>query len=116
MAESPYKALSLSLIHQGKVRDIYDIDEHHMLIVATDRLSAFDVIFDQPIPDKGKILTSIANFWFDKTSHIIQNHLTGLSLAEILSAAEAETIFVLIYTSLECCTSIQNKSFPSFLG
>ena len=92
MAESPYKALSLSLIHQGKVRDIYDIDEHHMLIVATDRLSAFDVIFDQPIPDKGKILTSIANFWFDKTSHIIQNHLTGLSLAEILSAAEAEAL------------------------
>ena len=92
MAESPYKALSLSLIHQGKVRDIYDIDEHHMLIVATDRLSAFDVIFDQAIPDKGKILTSIANFWFDKTSHIIQNHLTGLSLAEILSAAEAEAL------------------------
>ena len=92
MAESPHKALSLSLIHQGKVRDIYDIDEHHMLIVATDRLSAFDVIFDQPIPDKGKILTSIANFWFDKTSHIIQNHLTGLSLAEILSAEEAEAL------------------------
>ena len=92
MAESPHKALSLSLIHQGKVRDIYDIDEHHMLIVATDRLSAFDVIFDQPIPDKGKILTSIANFWFDKTSHIIQNHLTELSLAEILSAAEAEAL------------------------
>jgi len=92
MAESPYKALSLSLIHQGKVRDIYDIDEHHMLIVATDRLSAFDVIFDQPIPDKGKILTSIANFWFNKTSHIIQNHLTELSLTEILSAAEAEAL------------------------
>jgi phosphoribosylaminoimidazole-succinocarboxamide synthase len=92
MAESPYKALSLSLIHQGKVRDIYDIDQHHMLIVATDRLSAFDVIFDQPIPDKGKILTSIANFWFDKTSHIIQNHLTEISLGEILSAAEAEAL------------------------
>ena len=92
MAESPYKALSLSLIHQGKVRDIYNIDQHHMLIVATDRLSAFDVIFDQPIPDKGKILTSIANFWFDKTSHIIQNHLTELSLTEILSAAEAEAL------------------------
>ncbi len=92
MAESPYKALSLSLIHQGKVRDIYNIDQHHMLIVATDRLSAFDVIFDQPIPDKGKILTSIANFWFDKTSHIIQNHLTEISLREILSAAEAEAL------------------------
>ena len=48
-----------------------------MLIVASDRLSAFDVIFDQPILDKGKILTSIANYWFDKTEHIIQNHLTG---------------------------------------
>ena len=92
MPASPYKTLSLSLIHQGKVRDIYDIDQHHMLIVASDRLSAFDVIFDQPMPDKGKILTSIANFWFDKTCHIIQNHLTEISLSEILSAVEAKAL------------------------
>ena len=64
--------LSLPLLHRGKVRDIFDIDENHMLIVTTDRLSAFDVVFDQPIPDKGKILTSIANYWFNKTDHIIQ--------------------------------------------
>ncbi|MDG1956630.1 MAG: phosphoribosylaminoimidazolesuccinocarboxamide synthase, partial [Candidatus Thioglobus sp.] len=62
--------LSLPLLHQGKVRDIYDIDSQYMLIVATDRLSAFDVIFEQPIASKGKILTEIANFWFDKTKHI----------------------------------------------
>ena len=68
--------LSLPLLHRGKVRDIYSIDEKHMLIVTSDRLSAFDVVLSQPIPEKGKILTSIANYWFKKTEHIIQNHLT----------------------------------------
>ena len=84
--------LSLPLIHQGKVRDIFDIDKHNMLIVASDRLSAFDVIFDQAIKDKGKTLTSIANYWFDKTSHIIQNHLTGIRLDEVLPAEEAKAL------------------------
>ncbi len=84
--------LSLPLLHQGKVRDIYDIDSQYMLIVATDRLSAFDVIFEQPIPSKGKILTEIANFWFDKTKHIVQNHLTKIKLEEVLTAKEAETL------------------------
>ena len=84
--------LSLPLLHQGKVRDIYDIDSQYMLIVATDRLSAFDVIFKQPIASKGKILTEIANFWFDKTKHIVQNHLTKIKLDEVLSAKEAETL------------------------
>ena len=84
--------LSLPLLHQGKVRDIYDIDSQYMLIVATDRLSAFDVIFGQPIASKGKILTEIANFWFDKTKHIIQNHLTKIKLEEVLTAKEAETL------------------------
>ena len=84
--------LSLPLLHQGKVRDIYDIDSQYMLIVATDRLSAFDVIFEQPIASKGKILTEIANFWFDKTKHIIQNHLTKIKLEEVLTAKEAETL------------------------
>ena len=84
--------LSLPLVHQGKVRDIYDIDSQYMLIVATDRLSAFDVIFEQPIASKGKILTEIANFWFDKTKHIIQNHLTKIKLEEVLTAKEAETL------------------------
>ncbi|MDC0197498.1 phosphoribosylaminoimidazolesuccinocarboxamide synthase [Candidatus Thioglobus sp.] len=84
--------LSLPLIHQGKVRDIFDIDRDNMLIVASDRLSAFDVIFDQAIKNKGKTLTSIANYWFDKTSHIIQNHLTGISLDEVLPAEEAKAL------------------------
>ena len=65
--------LSLPLLHRGKVRDIFDIDDANMLIVATDRLSAFDVVFDQPIPEKGTVLTSIANYWFQKTEHIIHN-------------------------------------------
>ena len=84
--------LSLPLLHQGKVRDIYDIDSQYMLIVATDRLSAFDVIFEQPIASKGKILTEIANFWFDKTKHIVQNHLTKIKLEEVLTAKEVETL------------------------
>ena len=84
--------LSLPLLHQGKVRDIYGIDSQYMLIVATDRLSAFDVIFEQPIASKGKILTEIANFWFDKTKHIVQNHLTKIKLEEVLTAKEAETL------------------------
>jgi len=84
--------LSLPLLHRGKVRDIFDIDDNNMLIVTTDRLSAFDVVFDQPIPEKGMILTSIANFWFKKTEHIVQNHLTGISLEEILPKDEAEML------------------------
>lgn len=84
--------LSLPLLHRGKVRDIFDIDEKHMLIVATDRLSAFDVVFDEPIPEKGKILTSIANYWFKKTNHIIQNHLTEININEVLSYKESEQL------------------------
>jgi len=84
--------LSLPLLHRGKVRDIFDIDNNNMLIVTTDRLSAFDVVFNQPIPAKGMILTSIANYWFQKTEHIIQNHLTGISLEEVLSKNEAEML------------------------
>ena len=75
---------SLPLLNQGKVRDIYDVDEDHMLIVTTDRLSAFDVILPDPIPDKGVILTKVSNFWFDKTQHIITNHLTDKTLADVL--------------------------------
>ena len=84
--------LSLPLLHRGKVRDIFDIDKNYMLIVTTDRLSAFDVVFDQPIPDKGKILTSIANYWFNKTDHIIQNHLSSIGLEDVLSKKEAEAL------------------------
>ncbi len=84
--------LSLPLLHRGKVRDIFDIDDTNILIVTTDRLSAFDVVFDQPIPEKGMVLTSIANYWFQKTEHIIQNHLTGISLEEVLLKNEAEML------------------------
>ena len=84
--------LSLPLLHRGKVRDLFDIDDNNMLIVTTDRLSAYDVVFDQPIPEKGMVLTSIANYWFQKTEHIIQNHLTGISLEEVLSKNEAEML------------------------
>ena len=67
----------LQRIHQGKVRDIYALDDRHMLIVTTDRLSAFDVVLPDPIPGKGRVLTSISNFWFGRTGHIVPNHLAG---------------------------------------
>ena len=67
----------MTLLHAGKVRDNYAVDDRSMLIVTTDRLSAFDVILPDPIPDKGRVLTQISNFWFDRTSHIVPNHLTG---------------------------------------
>jgi phosphoribosylaminoimidazole-succinocarboxamide synthase len=76
---------ALKKIHTGKVRDIYEIDAQSMLIVTTDRLSAFDVVLPDPIPDKGRVLNSISNFWFDRTKHIVPNHLTGRSLAEVIS-------------------------------
>lgn len=75
---------SLKLRARGKVRDIYDIDDHHMLIVTTDRLSAFDVILPDPIPGKGKVLTSVSNFWFKKMENIIPNHLAELTLADVI--------------------------------
>ncbi len=84
---------SLPLLNQGKVRDIYDIDEDYMLIVTTDRLSAFDVILPDPIPDKGVILTTVSNFWFNRTKHIISNHLSDKSLEDVLpDAAERHMI------------------------
>lgn len=75
---------SLPLRARGKVRDIYHIDDKHMLIVTTDRLSAFDVILPDPIPGKGLMLTRISNFWFEKLNHVIPNHLAAISLAEIV--------------------------------
>jgi phosphoribosylaminoimidazole-succinocarboxamide synthase len=76
------------LIHQGKVRDSFAIDDEFMLIVASDRLSAFDVVMDDPIPGKGEILTRIANFWFEKTRHIVPNHLSGIPVAEVIEDRE----------------------------
>jgi phosphoribosylaminoimidazole-succinocarboxamide synthase len=74
----------LEKIHRGKVRDVYAIDADSLLIVATDRLSAFDVILPDPIPGKGRILNTISNFWFAATSHIIPNHLLDRPLAEVV--------------------------------
>jgi len=75
---------SLRRVHRGKVRDVYAIDESRLLIVATDRLSAFDVILPDPIPGKGRILNSISNFWFARTGHIVPNHLLDTPLEQVL--------------------------------
>ncbi len=80
--------LSLKKIYSGKVRDLYEIDAKRMLMVASDRLSAFDVILAEPIPDKGKILTAISNFWFDKLAGIVPNHFTGDRVEDVVAAAE----------------------------
>lgn len=85
-------SLSLTLIQKGKVRDIYDIDEKRMLIVTTDRLSAFDIVFDEPISGKGQVLTEVANFWFAKTEHITPNHLTNEPLDSVLTAEEIKQV------------------------
>ena len=83
----------LDLIHRGKVRDVYALDGEHMLIVTTDRLSAFDVVMPNPIPEKGRVLTQISNFWFEKTGHIVRNHLTGRSVEEFVTdPAEREML------------------------
>jgi phosphoribosylaminoimidazole-succinocarboxamide synthase len=75
----------LEKIHQGKVRDIYQVDAEHMLIVTTDRLSAFDVVLPDPIPFKGEVLTQISLFWFAKTRHIVANHLSGIKVEDVVS-------------------------------
>src|SRR5450432_2959719 len=75
----------LKKIHQGKVRDIYDVDAEHLLIVTTDRLSAFDVVLPDPIPFKGQVLTQISLFWFAKTRHMVANHLSDLRLEDVIA-------------------------------
>ncbi|HID83362.1 MAG TPA: phosphoribosylaminoimidazolesuccinocarboxamide synthase [Chromatiales bacterium] len=75
---------SLKLKYKGKVRDIYEVDNQHMLIVTTDRISAFDVILPTPIPQKGEVLTQISNFWFNKFNGLIPNHLSDIKLENIL--------------------------------
>jgi len=82
----------LELLARGKVRDIYAIDDAHMLIVTTDRFSAFDVVFAEPIPHKGELLTEVSNFWFARTANIITNHLTTLDLRDYVSEADYELL------------------------
>ncbi len=84
---------SLPLINKGKVRDIYDIDEQHLLIITTDRISAYDAILPTAIPGKGRILTETAQFWMHKTAHIVPNQLVdNLSLADYLTTEELKQI------------------------
>ena len=84
---------SLPLITRGKVRDIYDIDDQTMLIVTTDRLSAFDVILPDPIPGKGRVLTRVSNFWFKKMQAILPNHLANIALEQVIpDAAERRQV------------------------
>lgn len=84
--------LALEKIYSGKVRDLYAIDEKRMLMVATDRLSAFDVILPEPITGKGEILTQISNFWFKKLQHIMPNHFTGETVYDVLPRQQADKI------------------------
>src|ERR1700734_3847675 len=74
----------LKKIHQGKVRDIYDVDAEHLLIVTSDRLSAFDVVLPDPIPFKGSVLTQISLFWFGKTRHIVDNHIAARAVEDVI--------------------------------
>lgn len=83
----------LKLLNRGKVRDIYDVDDNHLLIVTSDRLSAFDVIMSQPIPGKGEVLTRVANFWFNRTRNILPNQLSDISVDDVVkNAAERESL------------------------
>ena len=84
---------SLPLLHRGKVRDLYAVDEQHLLIVQTDRLSAFDVILPNPVPGKGQVLTTLSNFWFARLGHIIPNHLSGIAPEDVVKTdADREQI------------------------
>ena len=79
---------NLELLHRGKVRDMYAIDDAHLLIVTSDRISAFDVVLPQPIPGKGEVLTRVANFWFARSQHYIANHLSDLALDAVVPNAD----------------------------
>src|SRR5512145_908663 len=83
---------SLPLVYRGKVRDSYAVGDDKLLIVTTDRLSAFDVVMSQPIPDKGRVLNAMSNFWFEKLAHVIGNHLTGLAPESVVAADEVEQV------------------------
>ena len=76
---------SLPLLQRGKVRDLYAVDDRHMLLVATDRLSAFDVILPDPVPGKGRVLTALSNFWCKRFADLIPNHLSGIDIAEVIA-------------------------------
>ena len=83
---------SLQLLGRGKVRDIYAVDADKLLIVTSDRLSAFDVILPDPIPRKGEVLTQTALFWFDKLAHILPGQLTGIAPEDVVAASERDQL------------------------
>ena len=86
------KLTSLPFLHRGKVRDIYAVDEDKLLVIQTDRLSAFDVILDDPIPNKGKILTAMSNFWFKKYADMMPNHDTGIKPEDVVAPEERSLV------------------------
>jgi phosphoribosylaminoimidazole-succinocarboxamide synthase len=90
VAEALYESniRSLPLLGRGKVRDMYAVGRDHLLIVTTDRLSAFDVVLPDPIPDKGRVLNELSNFWFKKLGHIVPNHLDGVAPESLVKGAE----------------------------
>lgn len=83
---------SLPLVHRGKVRDIYLVNDEQLLIVQTDRLSAFDIVLPTPVPGKGKILTALSDFWFKKLAHILPNHLTSIAPESVVAENEREQV------------------------
>ena len=83
---------SLKLLNRGKVRDIYEVDADHLLIVTTDRLSAFDVVMPSPIPGKGEVLTAVSNFWFERLKHLIASQLTGIAPESVVKDSEKDQV------------------------
>ena len=86
------KLASLKFLHRGKVRDLYAVEGDKLLVIQTDRLSAFDVILPDPIPGKGAVLTALSNFWFARLAHVIPNHLTGIAPESVVAPAEREQV------------------------
>jgi phosphoribosylaminoimidazole-succinocarboxamide synthase len=83
---------SLQFLHRGKVRDIYAVGDDRLLVIQTDRLSAFDVILPDPIPGKGQVLTAMSNFWFARLGHVVPNHLTGIDPSTVVTPAERSQV------------------------
>ncbi len=83
---------SLPFLHRGKVRDLYAVGEDKLLVIQTDRLSAFDVILPDPVPEKGRVLTAMSNFWFAKLAHVIPNHLTGIAPESVVAPGERDQV------------------------
>ena len=83
---------SLEFLHRGKVRDLYAVGDDKLLVVQTDRLSAFDVILPDPIPGKGEVLTELSHFWFEKLGHVVPNHLTGIAPESVVAGNERDQV------------------------